>query len=354
MTPITAQGAACMHDLRRDIRRRRDELRDCFRLHFDILGDDFNDSGAAAWERHNRVIASIDTVKRPERIRRLLAGPRWDLIIFDEAHHLSRSKPSGKVKPTQNYRLAEQLRNQTRDLLFLSATPHQGDAYQFWSLIQLLDDSLFETPDSMIDHRGLLSRVMIRRTKREVTDAQGQPIFMRRQVHSQAFPLATPERRFYDRLTEYLREGYSAAGIDQKKTTTQQRAVGFVMSTFQKIMSSSPRAIRQALRRRLLVLLAREQMRLEAKLNASAPANAQRIVQLQEEMRGVVTALLTLEGGSIRPEADAYIARLKLNLSRKAPAQTPRPGRWRMTRKRMTPCTLRPPSPTRPTRCGNF
>jgi len=304
------------------IRNWRDELRDCFRLHFDILGDDFNDTSAAAWERHSRVIASIDTVKRPERIRRLVAGPRWDLIIFDEAHHLSRSKPSGKVKPTQNYRLAEQLRNQTRDLLFLSATPHQGDAYQFWSLIQLLDDSLFETPDSMLDHRGLLSRVMIRRTKREVTDAQGQPIFMRRQVHSQSFPLATPERRFYDQLTEYLREGYSAAGIDQKKTTTQQRAVGFVMSTFQKIMSSSPRAIRQALRRRLLVLLAREQMRLEAKAEASAPANAQRIVQLQEEMRAIAVTLLGLEvSTSLRTEADAHVARLKLNLSKKMIAE---------------------------------
>ena len=54
------------------------------------------------------------------------------------------------------------------------------------------------------------------------------------------------------------------AGTGGARTTRRQRAVGFVMTTFQKITSSSPRAIRQALRRRLLVLLARRQLELEA------------------------------------------------------------------------------------------
>ncbi|GFP23695.1 ATP-dependent helicase HepA [Candidatus Hakubella thermalkaliphila] len=41
------------------------ELRDCFRLHFDILGIDFADTGYFSWETHDRVIASIDTIKQP-------------------------------------------------------------------------------------------------------------------------------------------------------------------------------------------------------------------------------------------------------------------------------------------------
>jgi len=48
---------------------------------------------------------------------------------------------------------------------------------------------------------------MIRRIKREVTDAKGQPLFMRRQVYSQVFAMAHRERDFYDQLTDYLREG---------------------------------------------------------------------------------------------------------------------------------------------------
>ena len=181
------------------IRNWQNEFRDAFRLPFDILGIDFTDANPATWETHSHVIASIDTIKRPQRLERLLASPRWDLIVFDEAHHLSRTRYGKKITATQNYKLAEAVRGYTRDLLFLSATPHQGDAYQFWSLIQLLDDSLFEDPEAMLDHRGLLNRVMIRRTKREVTDAEGNPIFMRRQVHSQKFMMAARERTFYEK-----------------------------------------------------------------------------------------------------------------------------------------------------------
>ncbi len=130
----------------------QNELRDCFRLHCSILGHDFNDYGTASWEMHPWVIASIDTLKQPRRIQRLLGTARWDVIVFDEAHHLTRTRTGNKTTTTQNYKLAESLRSHTRDLLFLSATPHQGNPYQFWSLIQLLNDQLFTNPDELSDH----------------------------------------------------------------------------------------------------------------------------------------------------------------------------------------------------------
>ena len=153
---------------------------------------------------------------------------------------------------------------------------------------------------------------MIRRTKREVTDANGNPIFRRRQVNTERFPLAPREREFYDRLSEYLREGYTVAGINQSRTTRQQRAIGFVMATFQKIMSSSPRAIRQALRRRLLVLLARKQLELEAKRRSGA-ANSDAILKLQDEMLQVARAILG-EQTTDNMDAEAYVLRVRRRL----------------------------------------
>lgn len=304
----------------------QNELRECFRLRFSILGHDFQDHGTASWETHASVIASIDTLKQPRRIQRLLAAPRWDVVVFDEAHHLTRTRSGKKTVTTQNYKLAEALRSHTRDLLFLSATPHQGNPYQFWSLIQLLNDQLFSGPEELGDHRGILSRVMIRRTKREVTDGAGNPIFRRRQVHTERFPLAPREREFYDRLSEYLREGYNAAGINQTRTTRQQRAIGFVMATFQKIMSSSPRAIRQALRRRLLVLLARKQLALEAKRHrplhsaeqrAPGAATSEAILKIQDEMLTVARALLG-EQVANNSDAEAYVSRIRRRLLKRA------------------------------------
>ena len=82
-------------------------------------------------------------------------------------------------------------------------------------MISLLDEHLFDSPEAVEQHRELLTRVMFRRTKREVTDARGQSIFMRRQVQTQVFDQAARERLFYDKLTDYLREGYNAAGVGQ-------------------------------------------------------------------------------------------------------------------------------------------
>lgn len=298
----------------------QNEMRDYFRIDFDVFGQDFSEVKPNTWERHNLVIISIDTIKKPNRLDKLLAGPDWNLIVFDEAHHLTRKKYGKKIQMTQNYRLAEKLKGKTRDLFFLTATPHQGDAFQFWSLIQLLDDRLFDRPEAIQDHRGLLGRVMFRRTKKEATDANGDPIFMRRQVHTQKFQLSLREQRFYDRLTEYLREGYNAAGITQDKTTSQQRAVGFIMATFQKIMSSSPRAIKQALRRRLIALYARKQMALEGGFLGAVtrPDISSKIVSYQNLMRQEVSELLSYGKGSIDyTEADAYIASLKQRLKKR-------------------------------------
>ena len=309
------------------------ELKNCFRLEFEILGRDFSDDQPASLERHPFVLASIDLIKRPTRLERFLAGPRWDLMVFDEAHHLTRKRYGKKIQVTQNYRLAQELRNRTRDLLFLTATPHQGDGFQFWSLLRILDDQLFESTEAMLDHRGLLNRVMIRRTKREVTDAAGRPIFMRRQVHSQVFPLPVRERKFYDTLTEYLREGYGVAGVGESKTTSEQRAVGFVMATFQKMMSSSPRAIKQALRRRLLVLLSRQQMALESKVSSEKKADdlASRIFMLQEEMRRVAVDLLGIPASPTQKvEADTFIANLKRQLTKKTKGEGEEITEWNL------------------------
>ena len=101
------------------IKNWQNELRDCFRMEFEVLGIDFNDYAPTQWETHTRVIASIDTLKRPVRMERVLNAPRFDLIIVDEAHHVSRKRYGSKVQTTQNYRLMESLRGHTRDLMFL-------------------------------------------------------------------------------------------------------------------------------------------------------------------------------------------------------------------------------------------
>src|SRR6266403_1250199 len=97
------------------------ELNEVFNLDFEVFGSegDVTDRRSNAFLKHDRLIASIDTLKRPARIRRLLEAPPWDLVVFDEAHQLTAHSNGSKVRKTENYKLAEALKSHSRDLLLL-------------------------------------------------------------------------------------------------------------------------------------------------------------------------------------------------------------------------------------------
>jgi hypothetical protein len=232
------------------------ELNEVFHLEFEVFGSegDVTDRKSNAFAKHDRLIASIDTLKRPKRVRRLLEAPKWDLIVFDEAHHLTATKSGGRVRKTENYKLAEALRPHARDMLLLSATPHQGNHFPFWMLIQLLNPTLFNSPEEMVEQRHRLNSVIFRRTKADACKPDGSPLFARRLVHTESFIMDEGERAFYERLQAYLQDGFDLA----KHQGGKGQALGFLMAIFQKIAASSFAAVRRTLRRRLLALTIHE------------------------------------------------------------------------------------------------
>lgn len=234
----------------------RRELNEVFHLDFEVFGSegDVTDRKTNAFAKHNRLIVSVDTIKRPARVKKLLAAPPWDLVVFDEAHHLSVYRYGSRVKKTENFKLAEAIRDHCRDLILLSATPHQGDHFRFWMLIRLLNPELFESDQDMIENRHRLNAVVIRRTKADACAQDGSPLFVRRTVHTQGFELTEQEKELYDALLNYLQDGYNLAAQQGNKG----RALGFVMTVFQKIAASSFAAIRSTLQRRLMMLTIQE------------------------------------------------------------------------------------------------
>jgi SNF2 family DNA or RNA helicase len=234
----------------------RRELNDVFSLDFEVFGSegDITDRKSNAFAKHNLMIVSVDTLKRPERVKKLLAAPPFDLVVFDEAHHLSVYRAGAKVRKTWNFKLAEAVRDHCRDMIFMSATPHQGDHFRFWMLIRLLNPGLFESEKDMVENRYRLNAVVIRRTKADACAQDGSPLFVRRMVQTEGFTLTEPEQKLYQHLMDYIRDGYNLAA----QKGTKGRGLGFVMTVFQKIAASSFAAIRQTLERRLLSLTVQE------------------------------------------------------------------------------------------------
>jgi superfamily II DNA or RNA helicase len=232
------------------------ELNEVFHLNFEVFGSegDVTDRKSNAFAKHDLLIASVDTLKQPRRMKRLEEAPQWDLIVFDEAHHLTAWRSGGKTKKTQNYKLAELLKEKARDLILLSATPHQGDHYRFWMLIRLLKPDVFESTEEMVEKRHRLNHVVFRRTKADACRPDGSPLFARRWVHTESFLMSVEERVFYEKLTEYLAEGFALA----KRQGQKGVALGFVMTIFQKISASSFAAVQRTLRRRLIALAVHE------------------------------------------------------------------------------------------------
>ncbi|MGP1308578.1 MAG: DEAD/DEAH box helicase [Phycisphaerales bacterium] len=286
------------------------ELNEVFNLDFEVFGSsgDVTDRKSNAFAKHDRLIASVDTLKRRTRVRRILDAPKWDLVVFDEAHHLSAYKSGGKVRKTENYKLAEAMRDHARDLLLLSATPHQGDHFRFWMLVQLLNPTLFGDADEMVEERHRLNSVVFRRTKADACTPDGSPLFARRWVHTESFTMSEPEREFYTKLREYLQDGFDLA----KKQGNQGRALGFVMTIFQKIAASSFAAVRSTLRRRQLMLTIHEAILKDQELDIDGHT------RLLEEARQLIhqeTGLTQDQAG--RGEVDRILADLKLRLIRK-------------------------------------
>lgn len=269
---------------------------------------DITDRKTNAFAKHDRLIASIDTLKRPARIKRLLEAPRWDLVVFDEAHHLTAYRVGGKVRKTENYKLGEALKGHTRDLLLLSATPHQGNHFQFWMLVQLLNPILFGSPEEMIENRHRLNTVMFRRTKADACRPDGDPLFARRWVHTESFLMNDDERQFYEKLREYLEDGFDLA----KRQGNQGRALGFLMAIFQKIAASSFAAVRRTLKRRMLTLTLHEALLRDRELDIEGRE------RLYDEAREIVHQEWDLSRDPVgRTEVDRVMADLKYRLAKK-------------------------------------
>jgi len=208
------------------------------------------------WTSHPRLIASIDWAKQGEALRLLrdalppyVTYPRrFDLLVVDEAHN---------VAPTVGRHASESLRTRLVRLLtphfqhklFLTATPHNGYTESFTGLLELLDDQRFAR--NVMPNEAQLARVMVRRLKSDLVDAEGHPIYPRRRLEALPIHYTEEERRLRELLDEYI----------AMRTSNDDREYGrFVYQLLRKRLSSSPAALATTLERHAEALLGRAEV----------------------------------------------------------------------------------------------
>jgi SNF2 family DNA or RNA helicase len=123
------------------------ELREKFNLNFwSYSQGEFTDPHGTTipttsnpWNTTNLILASSHLIRRSDRAKELLAAEPWDLVILDEAHHARRRSPQQrKDTPNRLLELLQKLKERTRSLILLSATPMQIDPVEIFDLLNLL------------------------------------------------------------------------------------------------------------------------------------------------------------------------------------------------------------------------
>ncbi|HEX5370131.1 MAG TPA: DEAD/DEAH box helicase, partial [Dehalococcoidia bacterium] len=112
--------------------------------------------GDNPWAKVDNVICSLPFAAMKKRAEQI-AEVEWDLVIFDEAHRVRRTRPSaGEGHTTQAYKLADELKESVSGLLLLTATPVQLHAYELYSLIELVEPGLYQSFEHFERERRLL------------------------------------------------------------------------------------------------------------------------------------------------------------------------------------------------------
>jgi len=114
----------------------------------------------------DRVIISIDTLKRDQKYRRFLEQAEWDVVVVDECQNVAVRARGRSGKRSQRARLADLLARRTDALVLTSATPHDGRPESFASLVNLLEPTAIADPSHYepSDIRGLY----VRRFKKDI------------------------------------------------------------------------------------------------------------------------------------------------------------------------------------------
>lgn len=116
----------------------------------------------------DRSIISIDTLKSNLEYRNYLENAWWDIIVIDECHNVAAR--AGESGVSRRARLARLLATRSDTLMLLSATPHDGSARSFASLMALLDPTAISDPDDYTPDDFKSKGLVVRRFKKDIKD----------------------------------------------------------------------------------------------------------------------------------------------------------------------------------------
>jgi superfamily II DNA or RNA helicase len=225
------------------------ELADRFQLDFVQLGASHFDASLSRnpWDQFDRIVVSRDFL-RTDRAREAFdaADKEWDLTVIDEAHGFTISVDGkGHIKSkSERYKAAEAVARKSHRLLLMTATPHSGRDYSLWALLRLLD---LDAWGDRCPRKVKVPPQRFRKISKEIMrDMAGNKLFKPRHPKRVEYQIDGDELDLYEAVTDFVSQRLAEIRGDHSKSTA-----GFALTTMQRRVASSTRAIRRTLERRL-------------------------------------------------------------------------------------------------------
>lgn len=191
----------------------------------------------------DRSIISMDTLKNNLEYRNYLGNAWWDIIVIDECHNVAaRASETGL---SRRARLARLLSGRSDTMILLSATPHDGSARSFASLMSLLDPTAISDPEDYTPDDFKNKGLVVRRFKKDIKD-QVSADFQERETLQLRQPASPLEEAAYRAL---LAIPFTQSGKFNPGKPAELQRVGM-----QKGMFSSPAAALESTEKRITLL----------------------------------------------------------------------------------------------------
>jgi len=190
---------------------------------------------------YDKSIISIDTLKQDNEFKSYLDKAYWDIILIDEVHNVADRGTS-----SQRTELAQLLSRKSDTLIMLSATPHDGKAKSFASLMNMLDPTAISDPNNYVKADFADKGLVVRRFKHDIKD-QVKSEFKDRKVFSLKHQASAQEELAYEALLKvrFINNNGKLGALNQ--------------ISLQKALFSSPAACLKSVEQRIKKLNAKDE-----------------------------------------------------------------------------------------------
>lgn len=207
--------------------------------------------GVSLFDHYPVVVVSLDYIKS-ERHREHFLAIAPECVIVDEAHTCA---SSGTGKQLRFELLQRLVKDDTRHLILLTATPHSGDEAAFYNLLSLLNPSFaaLQNKTSANDPLRLeLARHFVQRRRKDIAEWQAETGdgrgFPRRMKTEVTYQLSGDWGTFFDSVQDYCRE---LAENVECESEGRGRLIWYATLALLRCVASSPAAAVRALTTRL-------------------------------------------------------------------------------------------------------